>query len=379
MQTITVTGSAGFIGSHLVEALRRRPETEVIGLDVDASAAELRAALGRSDAVFHIAGVNRPENLTEYESGNAGFTTILCIELEALGRRPLVVFSSSTQAGLDNEYGRSKMRAEEALKAWSARTGAPVAIFRLPNVFGKWARPNYNSAVATFCHNAAHGLPLTVTDPDRDMRLVYIDDVVRHMLACLDGPPAGCEFREVQPVFGIKLGPLADLIRSFPATRETLVVPDFGDGLTLRLWATYLSHLDGADFAYRLRQNADNRGSLAEMIKSPGFGQIFVSRTLPGITRGNHYHHTKVEKFLVVEGEAVVRFRDIRGDRVIGHRVNGREFTVIDIPPGFTHSIENVGTGELVTLFWADELFDPERPDTYFLPVLEDKPKEGEQ
>ncbi len=378
MNTITVTGSAGFIGSHLMEALGRRPDTDVIGLDVGATAAALREALNRSDAVFHIAGVNRPEHPAEYDTANSGFTKSLCATLDDLGRRPLVVFSSSTQAELDNDYGRSKRRAEETLQAWSARATSPVVIFRLPNVFGKWARPNYNSAVATFCHNAAHGLPLTVNDPQRDMRLVYIDEVVRHMLACLDRPPTGCEFREVDPVFEKKLGALAELIESFPATRQTLVVPDFGDGLTVRLWATYLSHLDGSDFAYHLRQSTDNRGCLAEMIKSAGFGQIFVSRTHPGITRGNHYHHTKVEKFLVVEGEAVIRFRDIRGSAVIEHRVNGCDFRVVDIPPGFTHSIENVGAGELVTLFWADELFDPERPDTYFLPVVED-PSKGDK
>jgi UDP-2-acetamido-2,6-beta-L-arabino-hexul-4-ose reductase len=377
VQTVTVTGSGGFIGRHLVEALERRPETEVVGIEIGASPEALRDALVRSDAILHIAGVNRPEKPEDYDSGNAGFTESLCAELESLGRRPLVVLSSSTQAALDNDYGRSKKRAEEVLQAWAARSGASAAIFRLPNVFGKWARPNYNSAVATFCHNAAHGLPLTVNDPQREMRLVYIDEVVQHMLACLDPPPVGCEFREVEPVFGIKLGDLADLIASFPTTRQSLLVPDFGDSLTLRLYATYLSYLDGPDLAYSLRTSVDNRGALAEMLKSPRFGQLFASRTKPSITRGNHYHHTKCEKFMVVEGEAAIRLRDIRGGPVIEHRVQGSDFTVLDIPPGYTHSIENIGEGELVTLFWADELFDPTRPDTYFLPVLDETQQGG--
>jgi UDP-2-acetamido-2,6-beta-L-arabino-hexul-4-ose reductase len=377
MQTVTVTGSGGFIGRHLVEALERRADTEVVGIEIGASREALRDALARSEAVFHIAGVNRPEQPEDYDSGNAGFTESLCSELESLGRRPLVVLSSSTQAALDNDYGRSKKRAEHVLQGWCARSGAHAAIFRLPNVFGKWARPNYNSAVATFCHNAAHGLPLTVNDSLREMRLVYIDEVVQHMLACLDRPPVGCEFREVEPVFGIELGKLAELILSFPASRESLVTPDFGDPLTLRLYATYLSYLDGLDLAYRLRTSVDNRGVLAEILKSPRFGQLFVSRTAPGITRGNHYHHTKCEKFIVVDGEAVIRFRDIRGGPVIEHRVQGSDFTVLDIPPGYTHSIENTGSGELVTLFWANELFDPNRPDTYYLPVLDDTQQGG--
>ncbi|MBN1630309.1 MAG: cupin domain-containing protein, partial [Thermoleophilia bacterium] len=237
-------------------------------------------------------------------------------------------------------------------------------------------RPNYNSAVATFCHNAAHGLALTVHDPAAALSLVYIDEVVDHLMRCLDDPPEGFEFREVTPVFRTTVGEVAERILSFPRTRETLLVPDFADPLTFRLYATYLSHLEGVDLRYRLRTSVDNRGSLAEMLKQPGFGQIFVSRTAPGITRGNHYHHTKCEKFFVVEGEAVIRFRDIRGGPVIEHRVNGRDFDVVDIPPGFTHSIENVGQEELVTLFFANELFDAQHPDTYFLPVL---PVQGEE
>jgi len=374
-RTALVTGAAGFIGSHVMEVLARRDDLRALGVDRDSRPEDLSQALDEADIIFHLAGVNRPESPEEFETGNAGFMRELCAALDERGRRPLVVLSSSTQAALDNPYGISKRHAEEVLQAWSERSGAPTVVSRLPNVFGKWARPFYNSAVATFCHQAARGLELTINDPAAPLSLVYIDEVVEHLLRCLDEPPHGFEFREVEPVFHTRVGEVAERILSFPRTRETLRVPDFAEPLTLRLYATYLSHLPPEDFAYRLSTSVDERGALAEMLKQPGFGQIFVSRTAAGVTRGNHYHHTKCEKFLVLEGEGVIRFRDVRGGPVTEHRVSGRDFTVLDIPPGFTHSIENVGGGELVTLFFANELFDPEHPDTYFLRVL---PAEGE-
>lgn len=266
-------------------------------------------------------------------------------------------------------------------------------------MFGKWCRPNYNSVTATFCHNIAHDLPISISDPNRELDLVYIDDVVAAFIAVLEEKSevrsqkaAAVEFREVPRSFKVTLGELAARIRSFRESRRTLVLPDFSDDFNRCLYATYLSYLDGPDFAYRLDQKTDPRGTLAEFVKSATAGQIFVSRTKPGVTRGNHYHHTKTEKFLVVEGEAVIRFRSVasqgqgaKGEEerrtsnvehpglnaeVIEHKVSGREFRVVDIPPGYTHSIENVGSGELVTLFWASEVFDPERPDTFPLNVL---------
>ena len=360
------------MGRHVVEALLRRPGTSVVGVDVGASAEDQHEALLSADAVIHLAGVNRPQSLDEFQSGNAGLTGDICRTLADADRKPLVVFTSSVQATFDNPYGRSKLGAEEALKLWAGQTGAPAVVFRLPNVFGKWSRPFYNSAVATFCHQAAHGLPLSVNDPDADLNLVYIDDVVAALLRCLDEPPTGFEYRAVAPVFRTTVGEVAGRIESFPRSRDTLMVPEFSDPLVSRLYATYLSHLEGSDLAYSLRASADARGSLAEFLKQRGFGQLFVSRTVPGVTRGNHYHHTKAEKFLVVEGEAVIRFRDVRGGPLIEHRVNGSMFRVLDIPPGLSHSIENVGRGELVTLFWADEVFDPDHPDTYPFPVLEE-------
>lgn len=443
---ILVTGSNGFIGKHLVEALRRRPDTEVIEFDLGSSAEALERGLREADVIFHLAGVNRPLDPSEFQTGNAGFTGEICRRLvEVRGQRsevgrqrsedsgesadlrsptsdrrpPVLVLSSSIQAALDNPYGVSKRQAEEVVADWARRERGRAVIFRLKNVFGKWCRPNYNSVTATFCHNIAHGLPITISDPDRELDLVYIDDVVSAFLGVLDevevgGLPEvagqksevsvrksevrgrttsevsapisdsrspasalrsptsdGTEFRDVPRSFRITLGELAAKIRSFHDSRATLTLPSFADEITRRLYATYLSYLDGSDFGYSLEQKTDPRGSLAEFLKAPSFGQVFVSRTKPGITRGNHYHHSKAEKFLVLEGDAVIRFRHILGGEIIEHPVNGKEFKVVDIPPGYTHSIENVGDGELVTLFWASEIFDPAQPDTIAMPVLE--------
>jgi UDP-2-acetamido-2,6-beta-L-arabino-hexul-4-ose reductase len=369
---IVVTGAAGFIGRHLVEGARQIPGvTEVIPLTRANLARDLEAALARADVVFHVAGVNRPEHTTEFATGNAGLTQTICDCLAALHRKPLVVMTSSVQAVQDNPYGISKLNAEKALEQWAESTGSGAIIFRLKNVFGKWCRPNYNSVTATFCYNIAHDVPITISDHSRELELIYIDDVVAALFECIGaGAAPSIERRTIAKSYRITLGELANTIRSFRASRESLVMPSFEQEFTRRLYATYLSYLDGSAFRYRLEQKMDSRGSLAEFMKSAQFGQIFVSRTKPGITRGNHYHNTKTEKFFVVEGEALIRFRHIEREEVIQHRVSGREFAVVDIPPGYVHSIENVGQGELVTLFWASEIFDPAVPDCYFVPVL---------
>jgi UDP-2-acetamido-2,6-beta-L-arabino-hexul-4-ose reductase len=368
---VLVTGSSGFIGRHLMEMLSRREGTEAIGYDQGSSDQELEAALASADAVFHVAGVNRPKDVSEFAEGNTGLTQRLCDRLAALGRRPLFVLSSSTQAELDNPYGQSKLQAEEAVRQYAKTAGAPAVVFRLTNVFGKWSRPNYNSVVSTFCHNIANGLPITVADPGKELDLVYIDDVVSAFLATLDTPPAPgtAETRDARPWSRVTLGGLAALIQSFRDSRETLAVPDFSDPFARKLYATYLSYLPSDQFAYPLDIRTDPRGSLAEFVKAGPFGQLFVSRTKPGITRGNHYHHTKTEKFLVVEGEGLIRFRQIAGEEVVEYRVKGEEYRVVDIPPGYTHSITNVGEGEMVVLFWASEVFNPAQPDTVFLEV----------
>jgi UDP-2-acetamido-2,6-beta-L-arabino-hexul-4-ose reductase len=374
MKQVVVTGSNGFIGRNLMEWLGRRRDVSVTAYDVDSDPEGLSRALASADVVYHLAGVNRPPSPDDYEAGNAGSARDLTARLEAMGRAPIVVLSSSVQAEQDNPYGRSKLHAENALIEWASRTGAEVALFRLPNVFGKGCRPDYNSAVATFCHNIARNLPITVSDRARELELVYVDDVVRAFLGLLDSPPSpGGRFRQVSPVFRANLGRIVDLLHTFKTSRTDLVVPDFSDPFVKRLYATYLSYLPAGDFAYALGKKEDPRGALAELLKAPSFGQIFVSRTRSGVTRGNHYHDTKTEKFCVLEGEAVIRFRHIQGDEVTSYRVSGQEFRVIDIPPGYTHSIENIGVTEMVVLFWASEPFDPDAPDTYACEVMKRK------
>lgn len=367
---VLVTGAKGFIGSNLVVALDRRG-VEVTEIDVDSTPDRLRDGLRGAAAVFHLAGVNRPEREEDFTTGNEGSTRDVCDTLARLGRTPLLVLSSSTQAALDNPYGRSKRAAEEVAQEFARATGAPVRVFRLPGVFGKWCRPNYNSVVATFCHAIAHGEEITISDPAREVELVHVVDVVAAFVGLLDGrdPPVKDGLCVVEPVTRITLGRLAELVRSFRAGRENAEAPPVDCRFTRLLYSTYLSYLPVDRLAYDLAQRTDPRGELAELLRSPAFGQIFVSRTRPGITRGHHYHDAKVEKFVVVEGEAVVRFRSILGHQVVEYPVTGRDFRVVDIPPGYTHSISNLGDGDLVVLFWASEPFDPEHPDTYFCEV----------
>jgi len=368
---LLVTGANGFVGRNLCVALRRREGICLRGYDLEDTPEKLAAALRTADIVFHLAGVNRPQTVEEFQRGNAGFTAEICDQLEEFGRAPKIVLSSSVQAGLDNPYGVSKREAEEVLRRFCERTGAAGVVYRFKNLFGKWCRPNYNSVTATFCHNIAHDLPIQISDHSRELDLTYIDDVVAAFLAELD-PPAkpGCRFADPLPSYTISLGELADRIRSFRDSRSGLLAPDFADPLNRRLYATYLSYLEPDDFAYSLDQKTDARGALAEFVKSPPFGQVFVSRTKPGVTRGNHYHDTKTEKFLVVEGEGIIRFRKLGTEEVLEYPVSGREFRVVDIPPGYTHSIENVGEGEMVTLFWACEVFDSSSSDTHAEVVL---------
>lgn len=368
-----VTGANGFIGRNLLAVLNRQEHIEVVSISRSSTPDELAAGLKSADVVFHLAGVNRPETEAEFAEGNADFTAEICNQLLANGRAVPIIYTSSAQAELDNPYGISKRDAEEHLKTYVEKSGGFAAIFRLKSVFGKWCRPNYNSVVATFCHNISHDLPITISDPTKEVSLVYIDDVVQSFLQYLpNNARTGVEYPDVLPVYSVTLGRLAELLRSFREMRQNLLVPNFADDFTLRLYATFLSYLAKDDFGYDLSQRCDPRGSLAEFVKSPSFGQVFVSRTHPGITRGNHYHHTKAEKFFVVEGQAVVRFRSILNGEVLEYKVEGKDFRVIDIPPGYTHSIENVGQGELVTLFWSNEVFDPARTDTNPLTVFEE-------
>jgi len=372
MKTVLITGAAGFIGKNLVAALKHRDDVRPILVDVNTAPNILDAGLAEADLIYHLAGVNRPKYESEFVTGNTGLTEEMLADLAELGRTPTFVLSSSAQADLDNPYGKSKKAAEEAVLKFNYKTGAPVCIYRLPGVFGKGSRPNYNTVVATFCHNLARGLDIAVNDPNREMELVYVDDVVAAFLRHLDGVPDPARQRySVGRTFRLTLGELAERIRRLHAIRETLTVPDFSDDLLKYLHATYLSFLPEGAFAYPVKLNTDNRGWLFELIKSESFGQIFVSKTLPGITRGNHYHDTKVEKFCVIQGRGVIRFRRIDSDRILEYPVDDRTIKVVDIPPGYTHSIENTGEGDMICLFWANQIFAPERPDTYFDPIIQ--------
>lgn len=362
---VLVTGSDGFLGRNLAVALRRIAGVEVEGFDRKEAPSDLARLAAQADLVFHLAGVNRPERVEEFQEGNAKLTEDLVGLLAASGRKTPIVLSSSTQAALENPYGKSKLGAEEAVRRYASSTGARSLVYRLPGLFGKWSRPDYNSVVATFCHNLANGLPISVRDPAHEVELAYVDDVVAEFLKALDPPAVDRGEPAVQPTFRVSLGELARRIEAIRDVRTTLRLPDMSDPLTRRLYATYLSYLPPGGFAYPLKKQSDPRGSLAEILKSPPFGQIFVSRTRPGIVRGNHYHDTKIEKFCVVEGRAAICFRHVLGTDVIRYEVRGDDMTVVDIPPGYTHTIENLGDGEMVTLFWSSQVFDPNAPDTF--------------
>ena len=367
---ILITGAKGFVGRNLVVALDRIGDIDVHKFDIDSAPGMLEEGLASVEVIFHLAGVNRPQKEEEFEAVNVGSLARVLAGLELMGTRPLIIFSSSVQALLDNPYGRSKRRAEELLFDYSARTGSPVRIFRLPGVFGKWCRPNYNSVVATFCYNIARGLAIQLSDPSKKIEIVHVDDVVKTFIGVMGERSGGAVLAEVAPSFQIALGELANVLREFRKDREILRLADLSDPLRRRLFGTYVSYLPSDGFSYSPGSKSDERGSLAELLKADGHGQIFVSRTRPGITRGNHYHDMKVEKFIVLEGNAKIRFRHMSTNEIVQYAVSGNEFRVVDIPPGWTHSLENVGPRELIVLFWSSEVFDPARPDTYAAEVL---------
>lgn len=367
---ILVTGANGFIGKNLVAELRNRKHSNIFEYDKDTDPVLLDEYCKEAEFVFHLAGVNRPKEQSEFMEGNFGFTSILLDKLKKYNNTCPVMLSSSIQAKLDNPYGESKKAGEDLLFAYSNETGAKVLVYRFPNVFGKWCRPNYNSAIATFCYNIAHGIPITVNDPNVVMNLVYIDDVVEELINALNGKENTVGyFCEVPVVHTITLGEIVDLIYSFKNSREDLSVPNMADAFTKKLYSTYLSYLPEDKFNYELNMNIDNRGSFTEFIKTPDRGQVSVNISKPGITKGNHWHHSKNEKFLVVSGKGVIRFREIGSDKVIEYYVSGDKMEVVDIPTGYTHNIENLGDTDMITIMWANEPFDLEKPDTYYLEV----------
>lgn len=367
---ILVTGAYGFIGKNLVAELKNRTYGEIFEYDKETAPALLEHYCREANFVFHLAGVNRPREQAEYMEGNFGFTSILLDKLKKHHNTCPVMLASSIQAALDNPYGKSKKAGEDLLFKYGQETGARVLVYRFPNVFGKWCRPNYNSAVATFCYNIVRGLPIKVNDPGVMMSLVYIDDVVKELIDALDGNENRVrEFCEIPFVHTVTLGKIVDLLYSFKKSRKERSIPNMAEPFSKKLYSTYLSYLPEDHFSYELKMNVDNRGSFTEFIKTPERGQISVNISKPGITKGNHWHHTKNEKFLVVGGKGIIRFRKIGSNEIIEYYVSEEKLEVVDIPPGYTHNIENLGEGDMITIMWANEPFEPENQDTYYLEV----------
>lgn len=364
---VLITGANGFVGRNLVATLKRREGLELRGFDLEDPAGALEEGVLWADAIVHLAGVNRPKSPEEFQAGNAELTAHLVSLLRAAGKAIPFLLASSTQAALDNPYGKSKRQAEDCVFAYGQETGAPVHVFRFPNVFGKWCRPNYNSAVATFCHAIARDQPITLNDPAAPLTLVYIDDVVGALVEALEGRGQREGAFSVVPVtHTTTVGEVAELLRGFRAGRAELSLPLLSDGFQKKLFATYLSYLPEDGFGYPLDMHCDARGSFTEFLRTPERGQVSVNISKPGITKGNHWHHTKHEKFLVVSGRAAIRLRKVGSSEVLAYDVSGERLVVVDIPPGYTHNISNIGDGDLVTVMWVSESFDPDRPDTWY-------------
>lgn len=367
---ILVTGANGFVGKNLIAELKNSGYKDILKCTRETTKTQLDEYTKECCFVYHLAGVNRPKDEEEFMEGNFGFTSELLNLLKKNNNKAPILITSSIQAERDNPYGKSKKAGENLLFNYSKDTGAKVYVYRLPNLFGKWSKPNYNSVVSTFCYNIARNLDIKINNPEAQLNLCYIDDVLDEFLKALkDKPTKEGEFYVVPVSHKVKLGKLAELIQGFKENRKNLNIPNLEDSFTKKLYSTYLSYLQEDKFSYPLKMNVDNRGSFTEFIRTPERGQVSVNVSKPGITKGNHWHHTKNEKFLVVSGEGLIRFRKIDSDEIIEYKVSGEKLEVVDIPTGYTHSIVNIGYTDMVTIMWANECFDPENPDTYYLEV----------
>jgi UDP-2-acetamido-2,6-beta-L-arabino-hexul-4-ose reductase len=361
---VLVTGANGFIGKNLVLRLREQTNTEVLTFVRGQDAGALNDVLTKADAVVHLAGENRPSDVQAFTDVNVGFTEQICQSLRTLGGSVPFILASSAQAELDNPYGRSKLAAEKVVEKLSAEQGNPVAIYRLPGVFGKWCKPNYNSVIATFCHNKARDLPVQINDASARVRLVYVDDVVNAMLGQLDTGWAGLQRPVVAPEYSVALGELAEQIDAFKNCRTSLLSEPVGTGFVRALYATYMSYLPVDKFAYDVPAHGDARGMFVEMLKTPDAGQFSYFTAHPGITRGGHYHHTKTEKFLVIKGHARFGFRHMLTNEVHYLETRGEQPQIVETVPGWTHDVTNIGRDEMVVMLWANEIFDRANPDT---------------
>ncbi len=367
---VLITGADGFIAKTLRIRVDELPEHSVVLFTRNNSVGELPALLEGVDAVIHLAGVNRPDTEGEFTTGNAELTQALCNAIVLKTNKPIVILASSTQAAQDNAYGRSKLAAEQAVRELANRHAVRTYIYRLPNVFGKWCKPNYNSVVATFCHNISQNLPIQINDASKVLSLVYVDDVVAAFLEIISKQDhternnSNTIEQAVQPKYTIALGDLAKQIQAFKESRTTGITEAVGTGLTRALYSTYISYLKPQQFSYALTKHADPRGEFVEMLKTQEAGQFSYFTAYPGITRGGHYHHTKTEKFLVIRGEARFKFRHIVTDEYFEQITSGDNPTIVETIPGWTHDITNIGETEMIVMLWANEIFDRQKPDT---------------
>jgi UDP-2-acetamido-2,6-beta-L-arabino-hexul-4-ose reductase len=361
---VLVTGANGFIGKNLTAHLSERANVEILTYLKGDSLELLVEKVAAADFIYHLAGINRPQTELEFSEGNTELTKTVCDAVRLSGRPIPIVYTSSIQADRDNAYGTSKRMAEEALRELAAASGAPIHIYRLPNVFGKWCRPNYNSAVATFCHNIAHDLPLQINDPEAVINLVYVDDVIVDFLRVMDAHLPGADCREIQPVYRITVGDLAQRLQVFKDSRSSCLIEPVGTGLTRALYATFITYYAPEQFVYPLIKHEDPRGVFVEMLKTHDSGQFSYFTAHPGVTRGGHYHHTKTEKFLVIKGEACFRFRHIDTGATHEYCTSAEVPEVVETIPGWSHDITNIGKEEMIVMLWANEIFDRQRPDT---------------
>lgn len=386
MKKVLITGANGFIGKNLVSTLKMQNDVDVKTFEIEDNDETLEKHLKDVEFIFHLAGINRPKSDEEFTIGNVGLTQKIINKLEELNKNTPILITSSIQAELNNAYGISKKQAEESLIEYSKKNSAKIYIFRLSNVFGKWCKPNYNSVVATFCNNIANDCEITINDENKELELVYIDDVVKEFISTMEACAEENEeleeiaaakeldilyecYYKIPVCFKVTLGELARKLYEFKESRKNLAVPNLEDEFTKNLYSTYLSYLPINKFSYPLKMNVDNRGSFTEFLKSSDRGQVSINISKPGITKGNHWHHTKNEKFLVVSGQGIIQFRKIDSKEVIEYKVSGDKLEVVDIPVGYTHNIINTGETDMVTVMWVNEIFNPEKPDTYFLEV----------
>ncbi|MCG9512596.1 NAD-dependent epimerase/dehydratase family protein [Acinetobacter pittii] len=365
---ILVTGSNGFIAKNLIQFLSEKPEIEILKAHRETTDQEFEQSVLAADWIIHLAGVNRPLNESEFAEGNTTLTEKIVQILQQAHKKTPVILSSSIQVERDNPYGKSKLGGEQALVALNQAQGNPVYICRLANVFGKWSRPNYNSAVATFCYNVANDLPLQIHDENAVIRLVYVDDVVETFWNILNGQQVEQIF-QVEPEYQITVGDLAKVLNGFKASRDTLITDRVGTGLTRALYSTYLSFFKPEQFDYSVPKYGDARGVFVEMLKTPDAGQFSYFTAHPGITRGGHYHHTKTEKFLVIKGKALFKFKHVVTGEFYELETQGDEPRIVETVPGWTHDITNIGDDEMIVMLWANEIFDRNKPDTYAMPI----------